>query len=116
MALPDPAVDSRSYRDIITEALARVPVHTPEWNNLGASDRGVTLLQVFAFIAESAIYRANRIPKRNRQKFLRLLGIGQRAAQPARGIVSFTAPQPYVLDAGVKLAAGNVPFVTQTGL
>lgn len=116
MALPDPAVDSRSYREIITEALARVPVHTPEWNNLGASDPGVTLLQVFAFIAESAIYRANRIPKRNRQKFLRLLGIGQRAAQPARGIVSFTAPQPYVLAAGVKLAAGNVPFVTQTGL
>jgi hypothetical protein len=116
MALPEPAVDSRTYREIITEALARVPVHTPEWNNLGASDPGVTLLQVFAFIAESAIYRANRIPKRNRQKFLRLLGINQRAAQPARGIVSFTAPQLYVLDAGVKLAAGNVPFVTQSGL
>lgn len=116
MALPEPAVDARTYREIITEALARVPVHTPEWNNLGASDPGVTLLQVFAFIAESAIYRANRIPVRNRQKFLRLLGIGQRSAEPARGIVSFTAPRRYTLDAGVKLAAGSVPFVTQNAL
>jgi hypothetical protein len=116
MALPEPAVDSRTYREIITEALARVPVHTPEWNNLGASDPGVTMLQVFAFIAESAIYRANRIPLRNRQKFLRLLGIGQRAAEPARGIVSFTAPRRYTLEAGLKLSAGSVPFVTQNAL
>lgn len=116
MALPEPAVDARTYREIITEALARVPVHTPEWNNLGASDPGVTMLQVFAFIAESAIYRANRIPQRNRQKFLRLLGMGQRAAEPARGIVNFSAPLRYTLDAGVRLSAGSVPFVTQTGL
>src|SRR5882672_3066196 len=116
MALPEPAIDTRTYRDIVTEALARVPVHTPEWNNLGASDPGVTLLQVFAFIAESAIYRANRIPLRNRQKFLRILGIGLRPSQPALGIVSFAAPAPLDLEPGLELAAGSVPFVTTTGL
>jgi hypothetical protein len=116
MALPEPAIDTRTYRDLITDALARVPIHTPEWNNLGASDPGVTLLQLFAFLAESAIYRANRIPLRNRQKFLRNLGIALRPALPARGLVSFAAPFRVALERDLELSAGDVAFRTETGL
>src|SRR5438045_3031070 len=116
MALPEPAIDTRTYRDLITDALARVPIHTPEWNNLGASDPGVTLLQLFAFLAESAIYRANRLPLRHRQKFLRNLGIGLRPARPARGLVSFATPFRVALERDLELSAGDVPFRTETGL
>jgi hypothetical protein len=118
VALPEPAIDTRTYRDILADALARVPLHTPEWNNLGPSDPGVTLLQLFAFVAESAIYRANRIPTRNRQKFLRNLGIGLQPAQPALGLVSFAMQQALraSLDDGTELTAGSVPFRVQVGL
>ena len=116
MALPEPAIDTRTYRELLTDALARVPIHTPEWNNLGVSDPGVTLLQLFAFLAESAIYRANRIPLRSRQKFLRNLGIGLRPAEPARGLVSFTTRFALALERDTELSAGSVPFRTETGL
>ena len=36
------------------DALARIPVHTPEWTNFHHADPGVTLLELFAFLAESA--------------------------------------------------------------
>ena len=40
-----------------------MPVHTPEWTQLGESDPGVTLVELFAFLTESLLYRANRVPE-----------------------------------------------------
>jgi len=120
MTLPDPKIDTLTYRELLQETLARVPVHTPEWTNLNDSDPGVTLAQLFAFMGESVIYRANRIPERNRQKFLRLLGLPLRSAEPARGLAALSnprgAPVPVTLSAGQELRAGPVPFTTETGL
>ena len=93
MPIPEPVFDSRSYRDILNEALARIPVHNPEWTNFNDSDPGITLLQLFAFMSESIIYRANRIPERNRLKYLRLLGVPLRAASAACGLVVFSNPR-----------------------
>lgn len=120
MPLPEPKFDSRSYREILAEALARIPAHTPEWTNFNDSDPGITLLQLFAFLTESIVYRANLIPERNRRKFLRLLGVPMQAASPARGLVAFERAgaelQVATLDAGLVLYAGNLPFRTRDGL
>lgn len=120
MPLPEPVFDSRTYRELLDDALARVPVHTPEWTNLSPSDPGVTLLQLFAFLSESIIYRANRIPARNRQKFLRLLGIPMRPATAARGLVEFSNPNGplarVTVGAGERLRAGKVPFTTEAAV
>ena len=75
MSLPEPQFETRTYRDLFNEAIARIPSHTPEWTNRSEPDPGVTLLQLFAFMTESLLYRTNLIPERNRQKFLRLLQI-----------------------------------------
>ncbi|HXF60644.1 MAG TPA: hypothetical protein VNK95_03440, partial [Caldilineaceae bacterium] len=120
MPLTVPSLDDRSYREILRDALARIPVHNPEWTNFNDSDPGVTLLQVFAFMAESLLYRANQIPERNRKKFLKLLGIPLRPAQAAQGMVVIRnqrgplAPLPLSTDLDVR--AGNVRFRTTTGL
>ena len=55
-------------RSCVDEALARIPVHNPEWTNFNRSDPGVTLLELFAFLTESLLYRANQIPERNRRE------------------------------------------------
>ena len=93
MPLVDPKFDSRSYREILNEVLARIPAHNPEWTNRNDADPGVTILQLFSFLTESIIYRANLIPDRNRKKFLRLLGQGMRPAAPAKGLVTFNNPK-----------------------
>jgi hypothetical protein len=121
MALPpEPPIDGRSYQQLLNEALARIPVHTPEWTNYNDADPGVTILQLFAFMSESLLYRANQVPERNRRKFLRLLGVGLRAATPAEGVVTFSNPKGplavRLLPADVELSAGAVPFRTRYGL
>ena len=64
MAFPDPPLDPRRYQDLVDEMVARIPVHTPEWTNYNAADPGITLIQLFAHITESLLYRANQIPAR----------------------------------------------------
>ena len=120
MPLRIPQLDDRTYEQLLAEAVARIPVHTPEWTNFNDSDPGMTLLQLFAFLTENLLYRSNRIPEANRLKFLTLLGIGLQPAAPGRGLVTFTNDrgplQAWPLDAAAQVVAGKVPFVTRTAL
>src|SRR2546430_394752 len=118
MPITLPKIDDRRYDDLVREALAVVPTHAPEWTNFNQSDPGVTIISVFAFLTESLLYRANLIPERMRAKFLQLLRIPLRGATPAEGLVTITNraasanPQPIVLDEGLEVRAGQVPFRT----
>lgn len=117
MPLTPPAIDDRPFQDLVRDTLARVPVHTPEWTQLGESDPGVTLVELFAFLTESLLYRANRVPEASRFKFLRLLGLPLGAAQPARGLAVLRSDRPEpradTLPAGSELRAGEIAFRTQ---
>jgi hypothetical protein len=120
MPLIIPTLDDRKYQDLLDEALARIPVHNPEWTNFNKSDPGVTLLEVFAFLTENLLYRANQIPERNRLKFLTLLGVPLRPASSARGLVAFTNErgprETFTLNAGLEVRAGQIPFRTEQSL
>lgn len=120
MPLPQPTFDSRTYRDLLNEAIARIPAHNPEWTNFNDSDPGITLLQLFAFMTENIIYRTNLMPERNRQKFLRLLRLPMRQASAARGLVTFNNPRGalkvFTLNNDLEVLAGNLPFRTENGL
>lgn len=120
MPIEAPKIDDRSYQDILNEALARIRVHNPEWNNFNDSDPGITLLQLFAFIGEDVLYRTNLIPERNRAKFLDLLGIPMQPAAAASGLVTFTntrvPAQTLTLPRDLDVNAGKVPFRTLDGL
>jgi hypothetical protein len=120
MPLQIPKIDDRRYQDLLDEALNRIPVHNPEWTNFNRSDPGVTLIEIFAFMTESLLYRANLIPERNRKKFLQLLGIPLNSATSARGLVTFLnergLPKSIKVDAGLEVSAGEVPFRTERAL
>ena len=73
MPIQIPNLDDRRYQELLDEALARIPVYTPEWTNFNKSDPGVTMIEVFAFLTESLLYRSNQIPERNRKKFLQVI-------------------------------------------
>lgn len=118
MPLPAPRLDTRTYRELVDEMIARIPVHTPEWTNFGPADPGITLLQLYAHITESMIYRANQVPEVNRAKFLQLLGIALEPAREARGIVAFANERGALTSApvaaGAELLAQKIAF--RTGL
>ncbi len=120
MPLQIPKIDDRRYQDLLDEALSRIPVHNPEWTNFNQSDPGVTLIELFAFMTESLMYRSNLIPERNRLKFLQLLGIPLNAATSARGIVTFLnergLDKTIPLGSNLEVNAGQIPFRTERGL
>ena len=70
-----PNLDDRRYADLVDEALALIPVYAPEWTNHNASDPGITLIELFAYLTEMLIYRLNRITVENRVAFLNLIDI-----------------------------------------
>jgi hypothetical protein len=118
MPLSAPRLDDRDFEQLFAEARARIPVHTPEWTNFNDSDPGITVVQLFAFLADNLLYRSNRIPEANRLKFLKLLGLPLRRAAAGRGMVVFRNErgplEGLLLDTGVEVRAGKVPFRTRT--
>ena len=75
MALIGPILDDRSFEELKDELLKRIPVYAPEWTDYNTSDPGVALLELFASLGESLLYRFNQIPDATKVAFLRLLGV-----------------------------------------
>lgn len=88
MPITPPRLDDRNYQDLVDELLARVPAHTPEWTPSEVGDPGRTLLELFAWLSDTVLYRANLIPERQRLAFLQLLGMPMQPARAAHGVVS----------------------------
>ena len=95
MALKTPRLDDRSFEDIVAEARARIPLYTPEWTDHHASDPGITLIELFAFMTDIILYRLNRVPDKHFVKFMELIGMSLNEAVPAEVDVTFwlSAPQ-----------------------
>jgi predicted phage baseplate assembly protein len=115
-----PVLDDRTYDAIVAEMRSRIPRYTPEWTDFNDSDPGMTMLQVFAHLAESLGYRMNKVPTLLYLKFLQLLGVELRPAQPAQVQITFpvaaTATTPtVVLPKGTQVIAetpgGGPPLV-----
>lgn len=99
MPIRPPALDDRSFDDLVQELLARIPGHTPEWTNPRLGDPGRTIIELFAWLTDTLLYRANLIPERQRLAFLRLLGAQMRPAVPARTIVNLSIDDESFNDA-----------------
>jgi predicted phage baseplate assembly protein len=106
-----PRLDDHSYDSIVAEMRSRISRYTPEWkpvwSDLNDSDPGITMLQVFAWLGEMLAYRMNQVPALNYLKFLQLLGVELRAAEPAE--VQITFP----MKAGFPSSTTIVPLGTQ---
>ena len=120
MPIRMPNLDDRDWRQLRDEALRRIPVHNPEWTNFNASDPGVTIIEIFAFLTENLLYRSNLIPERNRLKFLSLLGIPLHPGSAAQGLVSVEnakgPTETITLNSHLQVQAGPIPYTTTKGL
>ncbi|MDX2152665.1 MAG: putative baseplate assembly protein [Bryobacteraceae bacterium] len=105
-----PQLDDRRWTDIVNESRARIPAYAPEWTDHNASDPGITLLELFAAIAEQNIYWLNRVPRRTQLRFLALLGVKPRDPRPAETLLRFSIQDgtpELVLPEGVECYGTN---------
>lgn len=112
---PVPDLDDRRFDELVAELQARLARHVPEMAPLAPGDPVYALVDLFAWLTETIIYRANQIPDRQRRAFLNLLQIPLRPARPATGIVCIDATSrtlPPLLASESLLKAGTTSFST----
>jgi hypothetical protein len=73
MALEQLNLDDRRYADLVEEARRLIVAYDPNWTNHNPSDPGVTLIELFAFLTETLLYRLDQVTEANQRKFLKLL-------------------------------------------
>ena len=110
--LPIPELDDEGFRQIVEQARSMIPRLCPDWTDHNEHDPGITFLELFAFLKESQQYHLDQIGPRNRQKFLKLLGMTRRARAGARTHAAVWADRG-ILPRGTRLMAGDIPFETE---
>lgn len=73
IALPD--LDDRRWSDLVEQGRALIPLYAPTWTDHNASDPGITLMELLAWIAEMDIYRLNRLTDVQKRRLLALMGV-----------------------------------------
>ena len=108
MTLPAPNLDDRRFQELVDDAKRYVMRRCPDWTDHNVSDPGVTLIETFAYMTDSMLFRLNRVPDRLYIKFLELIGLRLLPATPARTGVTFWLSSP-------AQAPLMIPAATQAG-
>lgn len=108
MPIPLHNLDNRTFNDLVEELRALIPGYCPEWTDHNASDPGITLIELFAWVMETLIYRANRIPPASRWRLLQLLIPEESAALPGAADFKSCPDKAALLEMARTVAAANL--------
>jgi hypothetical protein len=76
MGIGAPVIDDRTYETLLGEILERIPVHSPEWTDFNDSDPGVTLVELFAFLADTVLWQIDERQRQRRRRRVAFLVVG----------------------------------------
>ena len=112
MTLPVPNLDDRTFTDLVLAARERVTRSCPEWTDLSVHDPGLALVEVFAYLTETMLYRLNRLPEKAYVEFLNLLGVVRHPPAAAWVDLTFTrtgtdTTERIAVSAGTRVAAAR---------
>ena len=120
MALVKPSLDNRVFDQLVEEGRSQIPRLAPGWTDHNASDPGITLMELAAWLAEQNIYRFDRPSEEALRGFARLvLDEPRREATVAGTVVSIANPNPggVPLPARIQLATAEAEaFETRTAV
>ena len=89
MPLPSPNLDDRSFQSLVDDTKRMIGLRCPEWTDHNVSDPGITLLELFAYLSETMLYRMNQVPEKNHIRFLDMLGVRLQPAEAAETDLRF---------------------------
>jgi hypothetical protein len=105
MALPIPNLDNRTFEQLLQEARKSISNYAPQWTNHNPADPGITLIELFAWLAEITSYRINLVTEEHRLKYLKLLGIRPQGILPATVDLNFETEEVRYFEKGTVFLA-----------
>lgn len=113
MATSEINLDDRRFEDLVADIRRLIPGYAPQWTDLNESDPGIALVQVFAWLAETILWRVNRVPEKSLDRFLRFVGVTPTPAVAARAHLTFTVSETLdraqLVRQGTIVSAGSDP-------
>jgi len=103
MSLPIPDLDDKRFSQLVEEARKLIPGYSSEWTDHNLSDPGITLIDLFAWLSEIALYRTNLVTENHRLKYLQLLGVKPQPSKQARVDLTFTSDEEKTFSKGTKV-------------
>jgi hypothetical protein len=120
MPIQSPQLDDLRYDTLVQQLMRRIPVYTPEWTDWNDSDPGITMIQLFSYLAEQVGYRLNQVPEKNYIELLKLLGIELNPALAATTRLGIFLSDPttlvgFTLDAPSRfMGSSNSPAIVES--
>src|ERR1700687_3903164 len=111
MSLPSPILDDRNFEQLLRECQALIGERCPEWTDRTPHDPGIVLLELFAFLTDTLIYRLNQLPQKAYIEFLRLLGVTLEPPSAASVNLRFTRSRD--LDRPLEIKSGTHVALTR---
>lgn len=87
-------LDDRDFEQLMSDAKEKILQSGSQWTDLSPGDPGTVLLELFAYLTETMIYRLNRLPEKAYVEFLRLIGVTLTAPASAGATLLFTLSRP----------------------
>jgi len=94
MPLVSPNLDDRDFDQLVQEAKDYIKSHCSTWTDFSPGDPGIVLLEAFATLTETMIYRLNRVPEKAYVEFLRLIGVSLVPPSSAAVGLTFSVSRP----------------------
>ncbi len=111
MKLKSPNLDDRNFKQLVDEAKLIIANKCPQWTDLTPGDPGMVLLELFAHLTETMIYRLNRLPEKAYVEFLRLIGVKLNPPVAAGAKLRFTLSKaqdkPVEIPKGTRVTLGR---------
>jgi len=97
MPIPNPSIDDTTFEKILSDAIKRIPQYSELWTDHNISDPGITILDLFSWLADIQAYSLDRISLKNKLKMLKLLGTYPQPPQPAKIMASLNSKKVVIL-------------------
>lgn len=108
------SLDDSSYEKIYGRAMEHIAAQAPWWTHREISDPGITLLEMWALLADMQSFYLDQIQESHYRKYLKLLGVRSHEGRCASAWVFFDGVgERCVLPRGTKLLADRMVFETE---
>ena len=111
--LKSPNLDDRDFQQLVEEGKRIISSRCPQWTDLSPGDPGMVILEVFAHLTETMIYRLNRLPEKAYIEFLRLIGV--KLSPPVAAGVKLRFTLSKAQDKELEIPRGTRVTLARTG-